>query len=334
MKTARLYSYLMVMLMTACIDRLSFEITKEVNFGISIDGFISDRPGPYEIRINSIFDIESKESMKTPVSARSLIISDDQGNSETLKEIDPGIYQTNSSGIKGVPGGVYKMRVELFDGRIYESLPDTILVSAGSVDSLHLTFNETYSVVGQTEHSFDLFFDASYDEKVNNHFLWRFQGTFQAETHPELYHGGACFWLDEIQRCNLSPPCSGYRNKGTNRDPWFVKVYDCTCCTCWYSLFNLSPILSDDHWANAGRVIDVKAQTVPLNQWTLEHKIRLDVSQMSLTGRTFLFWKAIRDQQKATGNLFQPVSGKIPSNFIQVSGNSIPYRRPFLCYFH
>ncbi|MBI1770749.1 MAG: DUF4249 family protein [Bacteroidetes bacterium] len=320
----RLYSCLMILLATACVDRLSLEIQKEISLGISIDGFISDQPGPYEIRINSVFDIESKESMKSPVSVRSLIISDDKGNSETLKEIDPGIYQTDPSGIKGEAGGVYKMRVELFDGRIYESIPDTILVAPGSVDSLYLEFNEKYNEVGESRYDFDLYFDAYYDEKINNHFLWKFTGTFQAETHPELYHGGGCFWLDEIGKCNLLPPCSGYRNVGSVRFPKLVKKYDCTCCRCWYSLFNPSPILSDDHLATGGRVTKVKAHTIPLNQWTLEHKIRLEVSQMSLTRSTFRFWKAIRDQQEATGNLFQPVSGKIPRNFIQVSGNSIP----------
>jgi hypothetical protein len=56
----------------------------------------------------------------------------------------------------------------------------------------------------------------------------------------------------------------------------------------------------------------------------LEHKIRMDVSQMSLSRQTFRFWKAIQNQKEATGNLFQPVSGKIPSNFVQVSGTPVP----------
>jgi len=327
MRVTYFISVFSILLATACVDRLSFEINKEVNFGISIDGFISDQPGPYEIRINSIFDIESKESRRTPVSVRSLTISDDKGNTEMLKEIDAGTYQTNPVGIQGARGGVYKMSVELFDGRIYESLPDTIL-TAGSLDSLYFEFNETYSALGEKQYYFDLFFDASYDEQTNNHFLWTFKGTFQAETHPERCHTCGCVWLDELTiptECNFVPACSGYRNVSPfPKMPSLVKKYDCTCCTCWYNLFNPSPILSDDQLATGGHVTHVKTRTIPLNQWTLEHKIRMELNQMSLTRRTFRFWKAIRDQEKATGNLFQPISGKIPSNFIQVSGNSIP----------
>jgi hypothetical protein len=329
----RLVSYAMIMLTTACVDRLSFDIGNDVNFGISIDGYISDQPAPYEIKIQSIFDIESKESRRTPVSVRSIVISDDKGNVETLNAIDAGIYRTSPTGIQGVPGGVYKISVELFDGRIYESLPDTILSASGSVDSLYFTFNETYNEVGAALYSFDLLFDASYEEKINNHILWKFMGTFQAETHPELRRQDGCFWLDELTiptKCNYLPPCSGYRNEGPMiKDPILLKKYDCTCCTCWYNLFNPSPILSDDHLAMGGRVTKVKAQTIPLNQWTLEHKIRLELSQMSLTRTTFRFWKAIRDQERATGNLFQPVSGKIPQNFIQVAGNPIPIQGLF-----
>ncbi len=333
MRATFFISIFFILLIAACLDRLSYDIDKGVNRGITIDGSISDQPGPYEIRVYNIFDIESKETRKMPVQVSSLEISDDGGNAETLKEIDEGVYQTSPTGIRGKPGGVYKLTVELFDGRIYESLPDTILQAAGSIDSLYLTYNETYNEVGTSQYSFDVLFDASFDEKITNHVLWKFTGTFQAETHPEWYNGQGCFWLDELTiptKCNFLPPCSGYRNIGQLvTKPILVKKYDCTCCTCWYSLFNPSPILSDDHFGTGGHVTNVKAQTVPLNPWTLEHKIRLEVSQMSLTSNTFRFWKAIRDQQKATGNLFQPISGKIPSNFIQVSGQAVPIQGLF-----
>src|SRR6267154_3827663 len=127
MRMTYFISVLSILLATACVDRLSYEISKGVNFGITIDGSISDQPGPYEIRVYNIFDIESKETRKTPVNVRTVIISDNKGNAETLNTIDAGVYQTSPTGIQGVAGGVYKLSVELFDGRVYESLPDTIL---------------------------------------------------------------------------------------------------------------------------------------------------------------------------------------------------------------
>ena len=62
----------------ACVDRLHYDIdiVRSGDYGISIDGFISDQPGPYRVNINQIFDIESKDFIKTPVSVKNMIISD------------------------------------------------------------------------------------------------------------------------------------------------------------------------------------------------------------------------------------------------------------------
>jgi hypothetical protein len=321
MRSSVLFSYLLILLATACVDRISFDFEKPPNNSISISGYISDQPGPYEIRINNVFDIESKESTKIPISVKQLKMSDNKGNSEILSEVNKGIYQTDPSGIKGQVGGVYAITVELFDGRIYESLPDTIL-PAGSLDSLYLELKSKYNSIGEKIYSYDIFFDASYDANSNNNkFIWKQTSTYQVETHPE-YAQGACFWMPEISKCNFVPPCSGYRNTGDNIHPVFEKLFTCTCCICWYSIYNENLILSDDHLTRRGELNGVNASNIPLDKWTLAYKIRVEMSQMSLTDNSYHFWKAIRDQKEATGSLFQPITGKIPSNFIQTSGNT------------
>ena len=322
MRKTLVISNILILLAVACVDRFNYDIEKTTNKGISISGYISDQPGPYEIRVNSIFDIESKESMKTAISVKSMELSDNLGHTEILSEVNAGIYQTSPVGIRGVVGGVYKLKIELFDGKIYESLPDTILPT-GSLDSLYFKYTEQYNDLAIKEYGFDVLFDATYDAKRNNQFIWKFTGTFQAETQPELNHS-QCFWLVEISKCNFVPPCSGYRNIGTNKDPIYKKQFPCTCCQCWYNIYNDYLIISDDLFSGKGLLKGVKVQKVPLNQWTLLHKIRVDVSQISLTRNSFRFWKAIKNQKEAIGSLFQPVTGKIPSNFIQISGDLAP----------
>jgi hypothetical protein len=318
------FSYFLIFLATACVDRFYYDIDKGVTKGISITGFISDQPGPYEVRVNSIFDIESLESTRTPTSVKSIELSNNVGETEVLKEVSTGIYQTSPSGMRGVMGRVYKLKIALFDGKVYESLPDTIL-APGSLDSVYLKFIDRYNDLGIKEYSFDILFDASYDVKIDDQFVWKFTGTFQAETQPENYPPNKnCFYLDEIQLCNFVPPCSGLRNVGTNASPIYERRYPCTCCQCWYYLYNDNLIISDDLFTGKGVLKGIKAQNVPLNQWTLLHKIRVDMSQMSLTNNSFRFWKAIKDQKAAIGSLFQPVTGSIPSNFVQTNGSPIP----------
>jgi hypothetical protein len=316
-------SYLVILFATACIDRFYYPLEKTVSQGVSVSGFISNQAGPYEVRVYSIFDIESKESTKTPVTVKNLEISDDLGNAETLTEINPGVYQTKPLGIRGRVGGVYKLKIELYNGTTYESLPDTILPT-GSLDSLYYNFTAKYNDIGVKKYGVDVFFNSSYEAKGSNQFLWKFTGTFKADTQPENYNGKACFYLDEIAKCNLKPPCSGYRNVGTITLPRFEKRYPCTCCICWYSVYNDYIMISDDLFTAQGRLQNVYAQSLPLNQWTLLYKIRIDMSQMSLTHNSFRFWKAIKDQKAAIGSLFQPITGRIPNNFIQIAGSPTP----------
>src|SRR5258706_14375350 len=80
MRVTFFISVLLILLTTACVDTLSLAINMEIRLGVFIDGFISDQPGPYEIMINTIFDMDSNESRKTPVSVSNLTIYDDKGN--------------------------------------------------------------------------------------------------------------------------------------------------------------------------------------------------------------------------------------------------------------
>jgi hypothetical protein len=311
---------LLILISSACIDRLDKIIPKVPSESITISGYISDQPPPYEVRVFNVFDIESKENMKTPISVKRVELYDGKGNSEIFSEVNPGIYQTSEQGIKGETGGIYKIQVELNDGRIYESIPDTIL-AAGVMDSLYIKYEKTYKNFTEN-YAMDVFFDASYKNSANNKLMWRLTTTFKALTHPEA-NQGECFYLYEIGKCNWVPPCSGYRNIGSTRFPVFEKQFPCTCCECWYGIYNDDIILSDQ-FVKTGTIDGLLAKSIPLNSWMFKYKTRVSVSQLSLTDQTFRFWKAMKDQKDAIGNLFQPVSGKIPHTFTQLSGREVP----------
>ena len=300
-------------------DRLHFDIKKTNDYGISVDGFISDQPGPYQIRINRAFDIESKETIKIPVSVEHLILSDNAGTSEELTEINSGIYETIATGIRGKVGNVYTLRIELTDGKIYESVPDTLL-PAGRIDSLYYSYSSVVNSEGALDNGFDIFVNASRGDG-GSRFMWKMTGTFQAETRPECDNLN-CYILDG--KCNFAPPCSGLLNIGSTAFRNLVRVKPCECCRCWYKIFNTKPVLSDDQLNSSGNYNELYLHRIPVTPWVFMHKIHIQASQISLTRNSFRFWKAIRDQQNAIGSLFQPVTGKIPANFIQLNGTAAP----------
>ena len=302
------------MMCAACVDRITFDTGTLSTYPVVIDGFISDKPGPYTIQVTKAYDIESKLSTKAPISLKSLTISDNVGTSEVMTQVSQGVYKTSATGIKGTIGRAYKIRIELLDGRIYESIPDT-LHSAGTVDKVYFEFKAELNTASTYQYGFDVFFNSSAGNKDSYHFLWKFTGTFQSSTNPEL-HDDPC----GQGRCPKPPPCSGYiYTQGS-----LQKVSPCSCCTCWYNIYNTDPIVSDGQFIEGGIFKGVKADYVPINEWTFMYKVHAQVDQMSLSSQAFEFWKGVKAQKSAALSLFQPVTGKIVSNFTQIAGPIAP----------
>ena len=310
----RFFSLLMVFLSASCVDRITFDVGV-TTYPVVIDGSISNQPGPYKIEVSRAFDIESKVLTKTPVSVRNVVISDNSGIRETLTQVHSGQYETAANGIQGRVGGVYKIQIELLDGRIYESKPDTILPQ-GSIDSVYFNFKSQKNTDDVISYGFDVFFNSVGAEQSTNQFLWKFVGTYKTTTNPELFTVSC-----GESRCPRPLPCS---SSNLRSDGTLEEVRPCVCCECWVKYFNDEPIVSDNQFLQNARFNNIKVGYVPVNQWTFSDKVHAEARQMSLTKQAFDFWRAVQAQKKATTSLFQPLAGKIPRNFIQIAGAEAP----------
>src|SRR4051812_22188873 len=97
----------------ACVDPLAMKIGAVGANAVVVEGYITDQPGPYEVRVSRVYNIDSATAQRIPIEARRLTIFDNTGNSQELNRTSAGVYHT--SGIQGVIGRAYKMRVELTD---------------------------------------------------------------------------------------------------------------------------------------------------------------------------------------------------------------------------
>ena len=101
---------------------------------IIIEGLIDDLGNPTLVKINRTVSFSS-DSFDF-VSGATVIISDNIGNTDTLNEINKGIYL--STAITGTPGLTYYLKVKI-DGETYEStcrMPERQLI-----DSIGYVFN-------------------------------------------------------------------------------------------------------------------------------------------------------------------------------------------------
>ena len=97
-----------------------------------IEGNVTDLPGPYQVSISQTGKV-TDDYVFNGVSQANVTIRDDAGNSETLQEGQPGIYQTTA--LAGVEGRTYYLDIRLGDLHFTSS---STMPSRVPLDSLYI----------------------------------------------------------------------------------------------------------------------------------------------------------------------------------------------------
>jgi hypothetical protein len=85
-------------------------------------------------------------------------------------------------------------------------------------------------------------------------------------------------------------------------------------------VYNGGVTLNDKVISARGKFDRVKVDRVPMTGWNMMYKMRVELSMSSLSQQAYEFWRGVRDQRAAISSLFQPVTGRIHGNIIQVAG--------------
>jgi hypothetical protein len=124
-------SFVTLMVFSGCQKVINVDLN-EAAPQMVIEGLINDAPGPYTVTISksgSYFN----QPVLVMVSGAQVIISDDSGTTDTLKELISGVYFTKKT--RGIPGRTYTMKVisgdQEYDG-------SSTMFSHVNIDSLKL----------------------------------------------------------------------------------------------------------------------------------------------------------------------------------------------------
>jgi hypothetical protein len=119
-----------------------------------VEGGISNLPGPYFIKLTKTRDYSFAYSDTILVErGAEVIIEDNTGISEKLTEIAPGVYSTDSSGIKGIIGREYVLSILTRNGETYKS-------TAELLDEIPVIESLNYETINNDRH------DGSWDFSV------------------------------------------------------------------------------------------------------------------------------------------------------------------------
>ena len=97
-----------------------------------IEGIVTDQPGPYRVTLSKTGNYFVDQLVFPPVSNARIVVTDDQGQRDTLKEVTSGTYQ--SSTLRGIVGRTYAIDVAA-EGRQYTAT--TSMPKKVSIDSIY-----------------------------------------------------------------------------------------------------------------------------------------------------------------------------------------------------
>ena len=125
-------------------DVINIDLT-EIGSQIIIEGSITDRDGPYTIKISRTAS-HFRQGDYPPVTEAVVRLSDNAGHSETLVQTEPGIYKTHRT--QGIPGRTYTLEVSV-EGEAYSAsstMPRPIALDSLSYikDSRRVAFVSCY----------------------------------------------------------------------------------------------------------------------------------------------------------------------------------------------
>jgi hypothetical protein len=316
MRPLLLFSVVVIFL-DGCIDPFYLPSFKNETV-IVVEGMITDQPGPYSVVLSYSNNVDEQLNFVNKVQQASVVLLDDHGNSELMRELVPGTYQTNATGIKGIVGNEYHIVITLLDGSIYESEPEKLL-PVGKIKKVYYGFEERVPITPDSippEDGLNVYIDAEVAPEQEGRVRWRTTGTSEIETFPERRI--IPIKLDEngnLIKWELDPPaCSGYvvsRGK-------LVYVRPCECCHCWVPYYDPLPILSDLS-PNTREVRKQFLTFIPADPNLFFSKYHLRVEQLSVSNNIFEFWKLIRQQAKTSSDLFQTPAPKTTGNITSVN---------------
>lgn len=296
------------LLIEGCVDPLDVPIPA-IDYQLVVDGFITNEPGPYRVRLHRARPLERDLDQLVPERSAKVTLLDDAGNSELLNEVSDGVYQTSASGMQGQVGRMYHLEIRTLVGKQLYTDPE-LLLPPGEIENVSFQFEQRTSGDG-----FRIVADGIGLEGRDDFLRFRFVGTYEVETYPHL--------RTKRNEAGIVPdpfPCSGYVVDQSG----LKKADVCTCCICWVNQYDDVPILRTEQFAAADRYVGIDVAFVPVNTFTFYKKYHAEVQQLSLTEFAHNFWSLVRAQKLGVSDIFQPPVSSIQGNLHSLDPNDKP----------
>lgn len=284
----------------SCLDEINFDRPTTIENGLAIQGkLVKGNPSFVRVTVRKIFDFSDNARL---INVKSATLTDEDGNSLDLDSRQEGVFieeiPDDHPDIKIEYGKSYKLKVETFDNRIYESSLEELLPVPAPTDlKVKRIVKEGVdglgNIVDREFLAFTIDTPLSLSEEGNNvKLLWELEATYKLSDTPENYTFRNCF-------------------------P--VRVTNLTNKTCYITSSPVQNFVPLD-----GRTINqkfIEGQTLYETIITslFAEGYYFTAFQQSMSNSAFEYWSQVNQVLSRTGDLFEPPAGKVTTNFVNVN---------------
>ena len=284
LKTKLIYFITLILLTYSCTETFYPKVDENISV-LVVDGKITNEISSCEVRLFRTVKFTDEFSLKPEIDAM-VFLHNDQGETEVLSELEPGVYKSTSNLIQGKVGHSYWIEIQTISNEKYESTPE-LMPSAFEIKSLYGEEVEVIKEDGSKEKGIGIYFDAINQNNKENYLRWE------------------------------------YRESYEYRSPYTVvkKYYDNAASTC-YPL-NEFPLINIYNATDLS-IKDVKhlpVSTILQHEVKLEHEYLLDMDLYSISPENYQFWKKMKAIHQSNGNLYDVIPANIQGNITACENN-------------
>ena len=286
--TVRNTLVILILLFISCIEPFftNKNILEEV---LVVEGMITNDAGPYKIYLSKT--ISPSNPKENPVIDATVKIFNDIGFEETLMQTEPGVFITDTFGIRGTIGRKYKIVIETFAGKKYES-EYSELKEPVPIDELFCVYELKHDFVLNIDtKGYRLYAEFQPYIDKNTYLMWRSEETYEYESP---------FLIDYVWVGYLKP---------------FEKPD--TFETCWTTakIREINTLINDPQVNQQS--ITVKLNHTDLNKFAIKYSLLL--KQLSVDEETNKYWKAVNDLNESQNSFYNHQPYQIKGNIHNVS---------------
>ena len=264
-----------LLLLGSCISQFVPQTTEDKDL-LVVEGLITDQQGANTIKLSRSLPLGVK-SVAKPVKGSTVTITDDLGNTFSLKETVPGTYVTDATKFQGKIGQIYTLHIS---------------TNAASNNASYQSYPMEMKPVPPI--------DSLYYEKV----------AFELKSDGTASKEGCQIFLNSHDPTNQ---CKYYRWEYS--ETWEIRIpYYVPNRICWVTnnsdvinIKNLSSLQED-------RVTKYPINLISYITDRLATKYSILVNQYSLNEDEYLYWEKLRNVSQQVGGLYDIIPAAIPSN--------------------